>query len=178
MSSPYPQLPFNIKIALVQRRYHCFRQLRIFLNFNSWPNTRCIKPGYFPSRYAHCVYCTEKALTFLGSPYPQLPFDINIAQEQRRFHCFRQLRIFPNLNSPPYTRLMKQGYLHCRNAKCVYCTEKAIALLGSPFPQLPFDINIALVQRNYHCFQQLRSFPNFRSRTDTRCIIPGLFSWP
>ena len=154
LDSPYPQIPFDINISLVQRRYHCFQQLRSLPNFHSQPYTRCIKPGYFPGRNAQCVYCTEKAIEFLGTPYPQLLFDINIALAQRRYHCFRQLRIFPNFRSRPYTRCMKPGYFLGRNAHCVYCTKKAIVYLGCPYPQLPFERNIALVQRWYHCFRQ------------------------
>ena len=147
-----PTATFDINIALVQRRYYSFRQLQIFPNFHSQPYTLCIKRKYFPGVIAQCVYCTEKAIVFLGSPYPQLPFDISIALVQRRYHIFRQLRIFTNFRSRPYTRCMKLGYLPGGNAQCVCCTETAIAFFGSPYPQLPFDINIALVQRRYHCF--------------------------
>ena len=99
--------------------------------------------GYFLDRNAPCVYCTEKAVAFLDSPYPQLPFDINIALVQRRYHCLRQVRIIPNFHSRTYTRCIKPGYLPSRDAQCVYCNEKAIAFLSSPYPQLPFDANIA-----------------------------------
>ena len=27
---------------------------------------QCMKPGYLPGRRAQCVYCTEKAIEFLG----------------------------------------------------------------------------------------------------------------
>ena len=53
------------------------------------------------------------------------------------------------------------GYLPGRNTQCVYGTEKAIAFLGSPFTQLPFDINIASVQRRYHWFRQLPNVSKF-----------------
>ena len=134
LGSPYQQLPFDINIALVHRRSHCFQQLRIFPNFHSRPYTRCIKPGYLPGGNALCICCTKKAVAYLGCPYPQLPFEITIALVQRRYHCFRQLRISPNFNSRLYTRCMKPGYLPGGNAKCVYCTETAIAYLGSPYP--------------------------------------------
>ena len=129
-----------------------------------------------PIRNAQCVYCTEKAIAFLGSAYPQLSFDINIALVQMRYHCFRQLRIFPNFHSRPYTRCMKPGVFTGRNAQCVYGNKKAIAFLGSPYPQLPFDINIASLQMRYHCFRQLRIFPNFHSRPYTSCMKPGVFT--
>ena len=163
LGSPYPQLPFDINIGMVQRRYHCFRQLQIFPNFHSRPYTRCMTPGYLPGSNAHCVYCTEKTIAVLGSPYPKLPFEINIALVQRRYRCFRQLRSFPNFHIQPYTRCMKPGYLPGSNAQCVYCTEKTVVFVSSPYPKLPFDMNIALVQTRYHCFRQLRSFPYFHS---------------
>ena len=98
-----------------------------FPNFHSRPYTLCIKVGYLPNRNAQCIYCTEKAIAFLGSPYRQLPYDINIALVQRRYNCFRQLRYFPNFLSRPYTQCIKAGYLPGCNAQCVYCTENAIA---------------------------------------------------
>ena len=67
---------------------------------------------------------------------------------------------FSKFHSRSYTQCMKQGYSMGGNAQCVYCTEKVIAFLGSPYPLLPFDVNVALVQRRYHCFRQLRIFPN------------------
>ena len=128
---------------------------------------------YFPDRNAQCVYCTKKAIAYLGSPYPQLPFDINIALVQKWYHCFRQLRSLPNFHSRPSTRCMKPVYLLERYAQFVYCTEKAIAYLGSLYPQLPFNINIALVQKRFHCFRPLRNLPNFHSRPYARCMKPG-----
>ena len=73
------------------------------------PYTTCMKPGVFPDLNAQCVYCTDKAIAFLASQFPQLSFDVNIALVQMRYHCFRQLRIFSNFHSRPYTRCMKPG---------------------------------------------------------------------
>ena len=64
---------------------------------------------YLLGRNAHCVYCTKKAITFLGSAHSQLTFDIKIALVQIRYHCFRLLRIFPNFHSRPYAWCMKPG---------------------------------------------------------------------
>ena len=108
----------------------------------------------FPVSNAQCVYCTENAIAFLDTPYPQLPFDMNNALVQRRYNCFRQRLKFPTLHSQPYARCTTPGYLPGSNAQCVYCTENAIAFLCSPYPQLPIDMNIALVPRQYHCFRQ------------------------
>ena len=131
-----------------------------------------LKPGYLPRCNTQCVYCTENANAFLSSPHPQLPFDINIGVVQRRYHCFRQLQIFPNFHIRPYLRNIKPCYLPRCNAQCVYCTEKANSFLVSAHPQLSFDRNIALVQSRYHCFRQHRIFPNFHSRPYMQYMKP------
>ena len=169
-----------MNIALVQRRYHCIRQLRKFTNLHSRPYARCTKPVYLPGSNAQCVYCTEKAIPFLGSPYQQLPFDINIALVQRRYHCFRQRWTVPKFISRPYTRCVNPGYLPGRNAQWVSCTKKAITFSGSPYPQLPFDINIAWVQGRYHCFRQLFLGPirSLWNRVICRAVTPSAFIAP
>ena len=182
LGSPYPQLPFGINIALVQKRYHCFRQLRNFPNFHSRHYTRWMKPVYLPVSNAQCVYCTEKAIEFWGSPYPQLHFDINIAWVQRLLGCKGGTIVFDCCEVSqisildPIHGAWNWVHLPGRNAQCVYSTTKAIAFLGSPYPQLPFDNNIAWVQRRYHCFPQLRIFSNFHSRPYTPCMKPGAFA--
>ena len=118
-------------------------------------------------------YCTGTAIKFLGSPYSQLPFGISIALVQRQYHRFRQLRSFPNFHSRLYTRCTKPGCLLGGCAQCVYRTKRSIAFLDFPYPQLPFDKNIAFMQSRYHCFRQLRILPNFHSRPYTRCMKPG-----
>ena len=49
----------------------------------------------FEARKAQCVYCTDEAITFLGSAEQQLPFDINFALVQTRYRVDRQPRNFP-----------------------------------------------------------------------------------
>ena len=126
-----------------------------------------MKPGDLQARKAFCVYCTDKAIAFLGSPYTLLPFDINIPLVQARYHCDRQPRIFPNFHCRPYTAVHETRSFPARKAQCVYYTGKAITFLGSPYPWLPFDVNIPLVQTRYHCDRQPRSFPNFHCRLCT-----------
>ena len=128
------------------------------------PIRRCMKPGSLPAHIAQCVYCTEWAITFLGSPYPQLLFDINIALVQTRYHGDPLRRSLPNFHCRPYTACMKPGSLPARIAQCVYCADMAITFLGSPYPQLPFERNIALVQTRYRGDQQPRTLPNFHCR--------------
>ena len=40
---------------------------------------RRVNSGTLPARKAQCVYCSDKAITFLGSAFPKLRFGINIA---------------------------------------------------------------------------------------------------
>ena len=144
------------------------------------------KPRSLPGHNAQCVYCTERAITFLDSPYPQLPFGMNIPLVRMRYHCCRQLRSFPHFHSRPNTMRTKPRFLGGHNAQCVYCTDSTIKFLDSPSTQLPFVMNITLVRRCYHCFRQLRIFPNFHSRPNRmrtkprfwRTIKPSAFIAP
>ena len=43
-----------------------------------------------------------------------------------------------------------RGSLQARTGKSGFCTIKRNTFLDSPYPWLPFDINIALVQTRYH----------------------------
>ena len=47
---------------------------------------RCIKPGSLQARIGLYVTCTDSRFTFLGSPSPQLPFDMKIALVQAWYH--------------------------------------------------------------------------------------------
>ena len=60
-------------------------------------------PGTFHASIAQCVHCPEKAITFLGSTYSQLPFDTIIPFVQSRYRGDRQSRTFPNFDCRPYT---------------------------------------------------------------------------
>ena len=46
---------------------------------------RCTKAESLPARSAKRAFCTERRTTFLGSAFPQLPFDIKIALVQTRY---------------------------------------------------------------------------------------------
>ena len=128
------------------------------------PIRRWTKPDDLPSHDAQCVYSTEKAITFLGSPYPQLPFIVNIALVQTRYHGGRKHRNFRNFHCRPYTtvdetrrfsqpwrpvRLLHQEsyyifrfsiptstfwYKHCFGGNTVPWWSKA-----SKFPKFPFS---------------------------------------
>ena len=71
------------------------------------PIRRCRKLDDLPDRDAQCVYSTEKAIAFLGSPCPKLPFNINIALVETRYHCDRKLLILPNYHIRPYTAMQE-----------------------------------------------------------------------
>ena len=159
----------------MQTRYHCDLQPRIFPNFHSRHIRRCMNPGSFRACSGQCVYCTDKALTFLGSAYPLLPFDINIDLVQTRYHCDLHPRIFPNFHSRNIRRCMNPCSFRACSGQCVYCTVKAITFIASTYPKLPFHVNIALVKTRFHCDLQPRIFPNVHSRHIQRCMNPGSF---
>ena len=53
------------QFAEIQCEFHYVSCITIFGTIR-W----CKKPGDLADRYAQCVYCTEKAITVLCSPYP------------------------------------------------------------------------------------------------------------
>ena len=55
-------------------------------------------------------YCTDKLNTFLVSPYPQLPFDINISLVQARYHGDWSVTIYATFRTGPYTAYLETGY--------------------------------------------------------------------
>ena len=95
---------------------------------------RIMKPDNLEARTGECVFCTYAAITFLGSPYPQLPFNICIALVQTLHHEDRQTRISQVSIVGPIRFYMKPGILEAHNGECVFCTDAAITFLGSPYP--------------------------------------------
>ena len=75
---------------------------------------QCRKLDDLPDGDAQCVYCTEKVIEFLGSPYPLLPFDINVALVQTRYQCNRKFRILPNYHIRPYTAVQETRWFDGR----------------------------------------------------------------
>ena len=104
LGATFPQLPFDIIIALVQTRYRGERKPRIFSNFNC-PIQRCLKVGSLMPRTGMCAFCTDTRITFLGSPFPQLPFDMIITLVQIRCRGEMKPRIFSNLHCRPYSAM-------------------------------------------------------------------------
>ena len=137
-----------------------------------------MNPGTLPARIAQCIYCTEMEITFLGSPYTQLPFDIIIAFVQTWYCGDRSLEVFQISIVGPIWWCMNPGTLPARIAQCIYCAEMDITFLGSPYTQLPFDIIIALVQTRCRDDRQPRTFANFHCRHYTAVCEPVYFTRP
>ena len=105
-----------------------------------------MKPSSLQPRTGKYAFCTDIRITFLGSPFPHLPFDIIIALVQTRNRGKKRPK-FPQISIIGLVRrCMKPVSLQPHTGKCAFCTDTRITFLGSPFPQLPFDIIITLVQ--------------------------------
>ena len=78
----------------------------------------------------------------------------------------------------PVRRIMNTGTLPARKAQCVYCTEKVSTFFGSPYPQLPFDIIIALVHTRYRGDQKPPTFTNLHCRPYSAVYEPEYFARP
>ena len=50
------------------------------------PIQRCIKPGSMRFRNGKYPVCTKTRITYIGSTFPKLPFDIDIGLVQTRYH--------------------------------------------------------------------------------------------
>ena len=128
------------------------------------PVRRCIKPGSLQPHTEKCAFCTDVRITFLGSPFPQLPFDITIALVQIRYRGERKPLISSNFHCWPIRRCMKPGSLQPHTGKCSFYTDIRIKFFDSPFPQLPFDLIIALMKTRYRKERKPRISLNFHCR--------------
>ena len=134
-----------------------FPQISIF-----GPIRRSMNPGSFQPHTRKCAFCTDIRITFLVSLFPQLPFDVNIAMVQTVWKGstkFLHIFIFS-----PIRRCMKPGSLQPHTGKCAFCTDIQITFLGALFPQLSFDIIVALVQIRYRGERKPRISSNFHIR--------------
>ena len=109
LGSPFPQLPFDIIIALVQHgtvEKWCpeFSQISIF-----GPVRHCMKPGSLQPHTGKSAFCTDSRITFLGSPFPQLPFYIMITFVQTRYRGKKKRQISSNFHIRPYSSLHETG---------------------------------------------------------------------
>ena len=97
--------------------------------------TRCYtNPGSLEARNGECVFCTDTAITFLGSPYPLLPFDKNIALVHSGTLKVGSPQFSQISFVDPIRRYMNPGSLEARTAEFVFCTDTAITILSSPYP--------------------------------------------
>ena len=86
----------------------------------------------------------------------------------------RKPRNTSSLHCGPYTATNETGILLSRNGRCDYCTNPIITILGSTPPQLPFNINIALVQSRYLGGRKPWNTANFHCRHYTATNETGI----
>ena len=92
------KLPSNMNIALVQTGTMAKGNLEISeicIVCHIW---RYMNSGNLRTRRGLNLFCTNTRIIFLGSASLKLPFDINIASVQTRYHGNRKLRSFGNLH--------------------------------------------------------------------------------
>ena len=112
-----------------------------------------------PSRSLY-PFCTNSRLLFLDSASLKLPFDINIALVQTRYHADRKPGNFGSCIVGPIWRYMNPGNLKPRRGWYPFCTRPKIIFFGSASLNLPLDINAVLVQTWYHGDRKPRNFEN------------------
>ena len=83
-----------------------------------------------PSRSLY-PFCINPRTIFLDSASLKLPFDINIALVQTRYHADRKPRNFGNLHCRPIWRYMNAGNLKPRRGLYPFYTNNRILFLGS-----------------------------------------------
>ena len=100
----------------------------------------------------------------LGSASLKLPFDINIASVQTRYHADRKSRNFGSFHCQPIWRSMNADNFKLRRGLYSFCTNPIIIFLVSASLKLPFELNIALMQTRYHGEMKPRNFGNLHCR--------------
>ena len=96
-------------------------------NLHNFPFSTLYQPPVsrdsFPSHTGKWGFCTDWWNTFLGSPYPQLYFDMDIALVQTRYHGDRSTPIYATFRSRPYTTPHDRGSLPALTGKWGFCTD-------------------------------------------------------
>ena len=128
------------------------------------PLWRYLNAGNLKPRRGLYSFCTNRRIIFLVSASLKLPFEVNIALVQTRYHGDRKPRNFGNLHSRPRWRHMNAGNLKPRRGLYSICTNPTIIFLSAASLRLPFDIIIVLVQTRYHGDRKPRIFGNLHSR--------------
>ena len=121
--------------------------------------------------------CTGQQITFLGSSYPQLLFDMKISLVQTRYHGDRYTQIFANFHCRPYMAQHETVWFvgPYWSERFLHRLENDIFRL-SISAQLPFDISIALVQTRYLGDRQTRISAKFYCRLYTAQHETGWFA--
>ena len=110
---------------------------------------RCMKLGCLQARCAKWAFAPKQGLHFWAL------HSLSFLLISRLHWCKHGSLAKGNPENPQIStvghirRCMKPGCLQARCEKWAFCTETRITFLGSAFPQLPFDIKIALVQTRY-----------------------------
>ena len=73
------------------------------------PIWRCMNAGNLKHHRGLYAFCTNPRIIFLNSASLKLPFDIDIALVQTRYHGERKPRNFGNLHCRPYMVIYEYG---------------------------------------------------------------------
>ena len=159
LGSPYPQLLFDIYIAFVERRYHGERQTRPFsyLYCLTWYGVVCrpaqVSAAFAPTRGIHFWALYTRSFLLIET----LPWCKHGTMVNGR-PAFPQISVLGHILT-----YMRRGTLQARTGKYGFWTDQKITFLGSPYQQLPFNINIVVVQTLYHGEWQTGISSNFSS---------------
>ena len=108
--------------------------------------------GWLPilqARHGSCTLCTERGITFLDSPFPQLPFGVLLALVQTLYRP-RFRREFAWISIDGTTQRSEwRPTLQARHGLCALCTERRITFLNSPYRQLLVGVLLEIVQTLY-----------------------------
>ena len=113
------------------------------------PIPRCMKRSSLQARPGRCAYCTNARFTFLGSPSPFQPFDLNLISVQPLYRGTGGSEFAQISNDGPIWQCMKRTSLQARPGWCAFSTNTRFTFSGSPSPLLPFHIHLASVKSLY-----------------------------
>ena len=110
---------------------------------------RCKRRCGLQARSGRCAFCTNSRLTFIGSPYPYLPFHMHLTLVQASYRAtgspeFAQISIDAVIR-----RCKRRCGLQARYGRWAFSTNTRLTFQGSPFPYLPFHMHLAVVQPFY-----------------------------
>ena len=142
------------------------------------PIRNCSRRSTLWARLRRYAFCTDSGITFLGSPFPYLPFHMHFPLVETlyrargspecahiRFDCFLR-----NCSRRSSFRVRPRWY--------AFCTFPGFTFSGFPSPYVPFHMHIALVQAlyrargNHKCAQMSNDGPmrNCSGRSSLRAL--------